>query len=66
MALALYSCDLGIFANRDENFYFIFNAMLRRRSPHELRKWMGYLYYLKAALAKVPDQKIEVFRYILL
>lgn len=62
MALGLYTYDINDINNKQNNFYYIFNAMLRERSTQDLLKWRGYIYYLFSALAKIPNQKRTLYR----
>lgn len=61
MAIALYTYDLKEI-KPDDNFYFIFNSMLRNRDPHALHIWKGYLYYLFKALQKLPDISVTTYK----
>lgn len=62
MALATYTHDLRMSAKVEENFYSIFNSKLRKRDTEELKHWKGYLYYLFAALDKLKDLQMTVYR----
>jgi len=59
-AVAIYTHELK--GSMEGNFYFQLNQMLRKRSKVEFDKWRGYLYFLKNALRKFPDQKETVYR----
>jgi len=61
-AIALYTHDLFGQADREKNFYFQLNNMLRKRSPEIYEKWRGYLYYLQSALSKFPNIETTVYR----
>jgi len=61
-AIGLYTHDLYKKGDKQENFYFQLNEILRTRSPEIMEKWWGYLYYLQKALNKIPDLQTTVYR----
>ena len=61
-ALALYTYDLGLNGEREENFYYRMNQMLQERSVHKMIKWKDYLFHLQKALSKLPNEECQVYR----
>jgi hypothetical protein len=64
LAIALYTYDLQVFSKQDgmDNFYFILNQMLRKRTPSCMQKLQGYLYYLMNGMCKLGAYKGVVYR----
>eukprot|EP01124_Arcella_intermedia_P016334 TRINITY_DN22922_c0_g2_i1.p1 TRINITY_DN22922_c0_g2~~TRINITY_DN22922_c0_g2_i1.p1 ORF type:complete len:591 (-),score=110.94 TRINITY_DN22922_c0_g2_i1:547-2163(-) len=62
LAIALYTWDIRFCGTPENNFYYILNNILRKRSSSEVLKWSGYLYYFQKALSKLPNFSGTVFR----
>jgi len=62
LAIALYTFDLKLNGEINENFYFQLNQMLQKRNNEELLLWKGYLYFLQKALSHFENQKVKVYR----
>jgi len=62
LALVIYAWDLGFNGEKEENFYYMLNNILRKRTPANVRKWVGYLYFMQKALSKLPNLKVVVYR----
>jgi len=62
LAIGLFTWDLGLNGNQEDNFYFQLNETLLQRSPANIKKWIPYLFYLQSALNKIPKQRKEVYQ----
>ncbi len=64
IAIAAYSYDLGFNTTNDgkDNFYYVFNAILRERSPAKMIRLKPYIYYLMAGLSELPPISGVVYR----
>lgn len=62
LACGLFTFDLGLDGKREENFFYVFNKMLRERNPQTMQLWMPYVFHFLAALNKLPCESGIVYR----
>eukprot|EP00727_Mastigamoeba_balamuthi_P007623 m51a1_g3481 putative nad(+)--arginine adp-ribosyltransferase mav (964) ;mRNA; f:772838-777011 len=58
-AIALYTYDVGLAGEQEDNVYYRLNEALRLRAE---APWSGFIYFLTRALRKLPSFKGTVFR----
>jgi len=62
LAISLYTYDLKLNGKREDNFYYIFSNILRKRNISDLENWKGFIYYFQSALSKLPNFTGSVYR----